>query len=364
MDPKRKADENVFSADMDETEERPHIKVPLCSRPKRITFTDFQLAPGASPGARGHDFVDVSSRNWASALTIRRYCGSPSLPLVIDHRGYLIVSMKTDADGSGRGFSMTATTKERKCGGMVHFPQITSPDYQVRDYGNNEECIWTIDEDPRFKLNISFRQPFDLEESDKCDKDYVRVGEWLDSRWIKLSDLCGHDVPQAILTRTHRVKITFRSNDAITAAGFGLRYKTVCGSTFEEASGVISSPNYPDAYPLGIVCDFLIQKPGQVIFLTMEDFLLERSDRCMFDSVTIFSGTSNSSDLQRFGPYCGLDDSEGLRPPIGIPFVARDEMLLKFTSDISLNHRGFKARYQILQCGGNLTQDTGLISNF
>ena len=49
-----------------------------------------------------------------------------------------------------------------------------------------------------------------------------------------------------------------------------------CGGNFTGTSGIISSPNYPDLYPVNLTCLWLITVDGDgMIELTLQTFHLE-----------------------------------------------------------------------------------------
>ena len=72
------------------------------------------------------------------------------------------------------------------------------------------------------------------------------------------------------------------------------------------ASGVLTSPNYPNGYDNGIdSCIFTIIGPGDVIInLRVDDFRLEGGpSSCPWDYVEVRDGNSESSSL--IGKFCG-----------------------------------------------------------
>ena len=92
------------------------------------------------------------------------------------------------------------------------------------------------------------------------------------------------EVRKTILTSSqiqsfHLIHFRFRSNSNTNAPGFQVEYSTLekftaCGGTYSNASGVISSPSYPNAYPEMVDCVYLISQPNgayvNISFLTMD----------------------------------------------------------------------------------------------
>ena len=324
----------------------------------QVHIADLQLEPDCE-----RDFLEARVGQWQAAPVIGRWCGSRQA-FSLDARDNLLLVLKTDAQGVARGFSGSVTTRTNACGGTLRQPLllVTLPgkDGGDGDYANNLECVWLIDVDPSFRVNVSFPPPFDVERDERCSKDYLQIEEWYSGKWLELARLCGHDAPSPLVTRSHRVRLTFRSDEAVTAAGLRFRYHAVCGSTLFDEQGYVTSPNYPDNYPKGVAC-FLILSPGNLILLSFDEFALEGGGSdCPYDAVSVFSGQRNSSDARAFGPFCGREEGERL-PPTHL--MSRGEMLVRFTTDASVEYPGFKARFQTMSCGGRLQQESGLIAS-
>ena len=63
---------------------------------------------------------------------------------------------------------------------------------------------------------------------------------------------------------------------------------TGCGGNFTARSGVITSQNYPNNYPHGTDCAWLITvEQGHTVTFTFEDLDLEADGGCSFDYVTV-----------------------------------------------------------------------------
>lgn len=129
----------------------------------------------------------------------------------------------------------------------------------------------------------------------------------------------------------------------------------VCGGIYSAESGVISSPNYPVPYEADRSCEYDIIAPlGNVIELTIVDLDIEAHSSCEFDNLEIFDGLEleNSTSV---GVYCGTE--------IPNSFVSNfNHLRVKFTSDLSVHGRGFKANYTFsdVECGG-IVKDSNIV---
>ncbi|KAL9980816.1 hypothetical protein ACROYT_G009454 [Oculina patagonica] len=113
-----------------------------------------------------------------------------------------------------------------------------------------------------------------------------------------------------------------------------------CGAVLTNSSGEITSPNYPNNYPDGTTCTWKISPGKTHVNLTIEDFMLEDSKDCKeFDSVKIKVKQSG-----RYSPeevyICGSLPSRELNLKVDGTAVE-----ITFTSDASVNARGFKISY-------------------
>ncbi|XP_071490696.1 extracellular serine proteinase-like [Diadema antillarum] len=133
--------------------------------------------------------------------------------------------------------------------------------------------------------------------------------------------------------------------------------KNGCGGYFNESSGAFTSPNYPSNYDNDLTCDYLfVAGDGEAITVTFDDFSLESSSTCSFDSVSIYDGASSAYPL--LGQWCGTDSP-------GVVAGASQSMLIRFESDVSVTSSGFSASYVITEppetgdCGHVFTEATG-----
>ncbi|XP_042234472.1 neuropilin and tolloid-like protein 2 [Homarus americanus] len=107
------------------------------------------------------------------------------------------------------------------------------------------------------------------------------------------------------------------------------------------------SPLYPNDYPKDTECILRLEAAyGYVIRIDFRDYFdMEPSEKCEFDFLEVRDGAHGYSDLK--GRYCGHDF-----PPI---ITSKDSHLwLRFTSDETIEYKGFKAVYQYIENTGEL----------
>ena len=74
-------------------------------------------------------------------------------------------------------FSFLANADQAGCGGVLHGENgnVTAPLDQNGKYRNGLRCTWDIEAQSGYRIEIDFVGRFDIEQSDDCDNDFVKV---------------------------------------------------------------------------------------------------------------------------------------------------------------------------------------------
>ena len=221
------------------------------------------------------------------------------------------------------------------CGGNFtdangHFSSPSYPNY----YPANTYCIYTISQPNGTVILLNFLS-MDIQKywyTDNC-YDYLEIRDGPSTASPLLDKLCGSDIPAPIQSNQNQLwmrlvkhfdKITFLpiktyfqilfrfwSDRDLNAPGFHVEYNTLelftaCGGNYSNASGVLSSPSYPNAYPEVAVCVYFISQPNgtyvNISFLTM-DIDCEGLTTLTSDHIEVRDGSSEDSPLM--GMFCG-----------------------------------------------------------
>ena len=79
---------------------------------------------------------------------------------------------------------------------------------------------------------------------------------------------------------------------------FIIAVNRTCNQTLNGRYGIITTPNYPNAYPNGVSCIWKIKAPrGYYIELSFHDFDIEPYDDCKSDVLEIKDGSSRRCPL-------------------------------------------------------------------
>lgn len=110
----------------------------------------------------------------------------------------------------------------------------------------------------------------------------------------------------------------------------------------KDKSGTFSTPKYPEVYPPGTVCKWIIfAPPGNVIQISWLNFQIEKSYECSYDAVEIFDNNTESGQASSIGKFCGQ-----VTPPAMLS--TSNLVTIIFHSDVTYNMGGFLATYNVL----------------
>lgn len=125
-----------------------------------------------------------------------------------------------------------------------------------------------------------------------------------------------------------------------------------CGGNLTDAEGVIRSPGFPNNYPDGIDCYWLISvSPGETITITTAFFDTQDRD----DYLDIRDG--DSADASQLGQFSGVDEDQ-------TELVSSyNTMWLHFHSSPSVSYTGFEIYYTtaMTDCHAHYTEKSGVI---
>ncbi|XP_006891730.1 PREDICTED: G-protein coupled receptor 126 isoform X2 [Elephantulus edwardii] len=106
-----------------------------------------------------------------------------------------------------------------------------------------------------------------------------------------------------------------------------------CRVDLSSPSGTFTSPCYPNEYPNSQACLWNLRAPiGYIIQITFHDFDIEEAPNCIYDSLSLDNGESQTK-------FCGATAK-------GLSFnSSANEMHVSFSSDFSIQKKGFNASY-------------------
>ncbi|XP_044150585.1 LOW QUALITY PROTEIN: cubilin [Bufo gargarizans] len=309
-----------------------------------------------------NNYVEVRDGPSSESALIGKYCGSEVPPAIYSTQKSLYVRFLTDASSTNHGFSATYRSLIEGCGGTMTTPEgtINSPGYpNVYPHGVN--CMWLISVQPGNLVRLTFSL-FNLDHSHSCQYDYVEIYDnSTDTSGNKIGRYCGRSIPPTITSSDSTMVVLLVTDLMIGAEGFSANYvsinaSTACDVTYTEATGVFTSPNYPNKYPTNRECVYTISADvNRQIMLNFTRFSLEKSTSCTKDYVEIRDGGYETSPL--FGRFCNEV------PPVIISHS--NKLWVKFRSDSTYTYDGFEAHWESAAtgCGATLTALSGAFTS-
>ncbi|XP_040824205.1 cubilin [Ochotona curzoniae] len=317
----------------------------------------------------GYDSLVIRDGDNNLAQPLAVLCGR-EIPGPIRSTGeYMFIRFTSDLSLTGAGFNASF---HKSCGGYLHADRgiITSPKYP-ETYPPNLNCSWHVLVQSGQVIAVHFEQPFQVPSGDpSCNQgDYLVLKNGLDVYSPPLGPhgqngrFCGSHPSSTLFTSDNQMFVQFISDGSNEGQGFKINYEAkslACGGNIyihgADSAGYVTSPNYPGNYPQHTDCIWIISAPsGKLIRLHFEDqFNIEATPNCTSNYLELRDGAdSNAPVLSRL---CGMSLP-------GNQFSSADILYLRFRTDNSPTHMGFKAKYSIAQCGGTVSGQSGVIES-
>ncbi|KAL2085662.1 hypothetical protein ACEWY4_018982 [Coilia grayii] len=322
-----------------------------------MLFMEIEDSPACS-----YDSLVIRDGETNLSPVLATLCGR-QLPGPIHSTGDAMhIRFTTDSSVYRQGFNASYS---RGCGGLIHTDRgvVSTPRYP-QNYPPGQDCSWHVMVTPGFRVFVTFQSPFQVQGFGiGCSSgDYVELRNGPDGSAPPLGGrLCGATPPSFVQTTDNDLHVRFVSDGSNEAQGFKLTFEAhsqACGGFIElgdsDPPGYITSPNYPSNYPQNIDCIWVISVPnGEAVQLDFEDeFYIEPNTDCRFDYLEVRDGASSDANL--INKLCG-----NTRP--STQHSTGPVMYLRFRTDTSVTHKGFKAKYSIATCGGTYIGQSGTI---
>ncbi|XP_072401831.1 protein tolkin-like [Diabrotica undecimpunctata] len=327
------------------------------------------------------DYIEIRDGYWHKSPILGLFCGTGQFPLIKSSGSRMLITYVSKNPKGHKGFT---ASYEAICGGNLVIEtegHLESPNYP-EDYQPNKECIWKITVPKNHQVALRF-QSFDVENHDSCVYDYVEIRDGLtpDSPILKVH--CGPKVPPDVIASSNQMFVKFVSDGSVQKTGFsaiimkeydecsridhgcaqqcvntlgsyictckigyelhsdGKNCEDACGGIFDVPNGTITSPSFPDLYPLNKNCVWeIVAQPQYRITINFTHFELEgnfnlQQQQCEYDKVEIYSKLKEDK-LKKHGSFCG---------PKAPPLITSEGNVMRivFSSDTSVQKTGFAA---------------------
>ncbi|XP_014475365.1 PREDICTED: cubilin [Dinoponera quadriceps] len=331
----------------------------LVPESKRIQFHFGQLMLEEHPTCT-NDYLEITG---LEEERLGLYCNHTRPPPLTTPNSAASIHFHSDSAGQDVGFQIHYTMVEGipGCGGIYTTSSgtITSPGHSST-YLPNMQCEWKIQLPPGERIRIAWLR-FDLEVSTDCHFDFVEIYDGPDTSSNLVGRYCGSQLPPVAKSTSNILIVVFKSDWSFESEGFAMSYETLCGNEFREETGIIQSPSYPNTYHESKTCTYeIIQPVNKAIKLTILDMDIEGNNPdCYYDYIEIHDGDNDNAT--KLATLCGSQYDIPLTPFIS----THNYMFIKFTTDNSIEGRGFKANYTTVdrRCSGLLKESSGMIES-
>ncbi|CEF63184.1 CUB domain-containing protein [Strongyloides ratti] len=245
------------------------------------------------------------------------------------------------------------------CPSILHFDEdghhgsVYSPNYPS-NYSDGDECEFLIKVPENYTIQLIV---YDFITESCCDTLYIYNGAG--NNLIEV--LQGVVTPGTIINSNNESEIflRFMSDLTNTYKGFYIDYHAVpifniqnpttknpldksdCPLTIlNETVAGISSPNWPDLYPLDITCDYLLGANNTENYVSLE-FITFSTESCC-DYVKIYDNINGDDESKLIAQVKGSNLTQTI-------FTSTTpNMFLRFYSDLTNNYKGFNAIFHLI----------------
>ncbi|XP_064643493.1 cubilin-like [Lineus longissimus] len=309
------------------------------------------------------DYVEVFDGNTTAAPSLGRFCGKVAPASLRTTGNEMLVIFKSDHSvqlgGFTAAFKTTFGTKQG-CGGTLNGAtgRISSIDidYDGR-YETDQDCIWQIMADTGKVIKLSF-SVFDTEGpmADICRYDFVEIRDGYTFESPLAGRFCGDQVPQPFTASSNRLYLRFKSDSSDNRRGFNASWvqeDARCGGFFNLTKAgpfKISSPNYPQPYPHGLRCRWIVEAPiGKHIMVNMTDF-------------NIKCGYSQTLEVRDMPLGINGKNIYFCRPETPRVFYSLNNSIeIDLSTDQTSSGKGFNLTYEITTCNRTYFGNNGHI---
>ncbi|KAH3692443.1 hypothetical protein DPMN_194284 [Dreissena polymorpha] len=316
-----------------------------------LNVTDFNLE---NHPLCNFDYLEIRNGGFPSSPLVGKYCGTTIDRIIVSHSNRMYIKLRTDNSRSAPGFRIFYDSTATGCGADLTTPtgSFISPNYP-NPYGHNAECIFTITVSRGSTILLTFVD-LDLELHANCSYDYVEVRD-SNAHGPLLGRFCGRTIPDMVTSKGNSLWILYNTDYSVGGRGFLAHYVSSCSNNQTAYSGVIESPNFPNAYPHNRNCTWIINAAlGNSVNISFSHFDVETHRNCTYDYLKINDGNLPTSPT--LGRFCGTN----IPPPVA---STQDKVWINFKSDYSMARNGFRLEYVTNGCGGYFRTPTGYFTS-
>ncbi|XP_047482510.1 LOW QUALITY PROTEIN: cubilin-like [Penaeus chinensis] len=337
----------------------------------RLEFDSFKVT-NTTPICGG-DYLLIRNGDSPSSpfLGAGKFCGTATPQVTDSSSNVLSLEFVSDNSDGNKGFKLRYYETADACGGNHRLTAdltrltVTSPNYP-NSPDPHTECAWVILAPAGKAISLHFEGHFDITTLDgSCDQAYVEVRDGGTILSPLLNTACGSELPSTQHSTGNILYVRYFNNMTHHHSGFKAIAEIdtcgdTCGGTYNVLEGgVITSPNYPEAFPDNSTCTWRIVGPvGHFLSLRFLDLQLEGPEEN--PNCTSAMGRvvirDNSTDGEVLAQACGTNLPSPVDTAANVAYVV-------FRGFDNTDQRGFKLVYNVSleECGGEMSGPEGEI---
>ncbi|GMR59052.1 hypothetical protein PMAYCL1PPCAC_29247, partial [Pristionchus mayeri] len=309
--------------------------------------------------------------------------------------GRVFIRFGVDGRSSGRGFKLFISEIMEECSDSVISIDESNPVRILQTplwpgyVPSSASCSWTLRASSAHRISFTIDPDhFELqnvpkEQNRTCDTelwDYLEVRDGSTFSSPLIGRYCGVDAPSTIFSTSSYLHISFTTQSNTASKGFNATVALAqCGGTIvlrEGENTTLTSPNYPESYPMHQNCTWTIRSPNtHFVEAQLEHFYVQYSVNCTMDSLSIKDGNATGEALM--DKWCGnkysqqgpltQNDRSTIRSSKGIMtiiFIANSEIQRGSRVYCAGRKCGFSLTLwpSKIACGGEVTNASGYLT--
>lgn len=276
----------------------------------------------------------------------------------------LFIKFHADSSHQGSGFEATYRSVDIQCGGRFTAPTgvIHSTNYP-NNYPATQNCEWLIQVPVNHLVNLTFSD-FDIEDTENCTQDYVRIYDGPSQDAPVLGSHCRNELPPSYISSSNEMLVVMRTDATVAAKGFKASYNIACGARIvTNGQGILPMDSAIGLHSEIVNCSWTIiaQDPEDHVTLTLTKIQIvapySQQDECTISSLQVFEGEGTDGPLR--GKWCNTK--------VPLPITSQGNILTVQASSQygDLYNVQFLGTYSVLNsaCGGNHSSEHGTIAS-
>ncbi|XP_076296135.1 cubilin [Lasioglossum baleicum] len=312
------------------------------------------------------DKLQVYGGSSSEAPLLIEICYSDKPMVYTSFGNKMFVKFHSDMSYAARGFNASYRSVPLQCGGRftADAGTIYSTNYP-KNYPHKQNCEWSLQVAQNFRINLTFTD-FDLENSENCTDDHVKIYDGPTRDSPLLATLCRNELPGPFVSTGNEMLVVMKTDSIVSAKGFKAMYHTACGARLKVRDVGYLTPTWmhPDNdYAENCTWTLIAENPEDHVTVTFTHIELgldtrygfSEEDDCSLSNVEIHEGPSKEGPS--LGKWC--------KNVVPLPVTSSGNALtVNLVSRYNL-HEQFAITYSVLNsaCGGNYSSNSGKLAS-